>query len=394
MLKKVLVIGSVDEDLRRINDQLRDESDLRTATLRWIDGAAISLQEAIEGVDLVIVCDGGQQLGPLDALSGVRDPRRLPIIVCGETTSREITRLMVRLGVADLLPSTPSSEDLRAAVRRALRATEQSADEKREAFCISVLGASGGVGTSFLAANLAHVAAMDHARSVALFDLDMTFAPIVSMLGLNGGRSIVDALGQSSELDALALSGYALHHDSGLDVFAAIPVGVPPRIPDPAEWAALLRLARQRYDVVFIAVNRWLDAASIQSLSDSQRIVVVTRQTLADIRSAVRLRGLLSEWVGVPTSNLRVTINRYSPRAAIREKEVMNALHVPSPPTIPEDLQLVRHSVDSGIPIAKIRRNAPITEALYELNATLLGPTPVVERRRPMERIFSVFTRG
>lgn len=72
----------------------------------------------------------------------------------------------------------------------------------------------------------------------------------------------------------------------------------------------------------------------------------------------------------------------------------MNALHVPSPPTIPEDLQLVRHSVDSGIPIAKIRRNAPITEALYELNATLLGPTPVVERRRPMERIFSVFTRG
>ena len=394
MLKKVLVIGSVDEDLRRINDQLRDEPDLRTATLRWIDGTAISLQEAIEGVDLVIVCDGGQQLGPLDALSGVRDPRRLPIVVCGETTSRETTRLMVRLGVADLLPSTPSSKELRAAVRRALRATESSTDEKREVFCISVVGASGGVGTSFLAANLAHVAAMEGARSVALFDLDMTFAPIVSMLGLNGGRSIVDAVGQASELDAVALSGYALRHDSGLDVFAAIPVGVPPRIPDPAEWAALLRLARQRYDVVFIAVNRWLDAASIQSLGDSQRIVIVTRQTLADIRSAVRLRGLLSEWVGVAPSNLRVTINRYSPRAAIREEEVMNALHVPSTPTIPEDLQLVRHSVDSGTPIAKIRRNAPITEAFYELNATLIGCAPVVERRGPINRIFSVFTRG
>lgn len=388
MLKNVIIIGSADEDLRRIEDQLRDSADLKLRTLRLGESMNGSLQQALPKTDLAIVCCRGPQLTTLDAIASLPDERRPRILVCGDLTSPEATRLLVRIGVIDLLPASPSTEELHAAVRRALREGNDGS-KGRETDVISVLGASGGVGASFIACNLAHLAAVASGKSVLLVDLDLTYAPISAMLGLKPTRSLADALGQLTNLDAVALEGYAMRHASGVRLLSALPAGVPSRAVSGSELSMLLKLAREQHDLVVIAANRWLDPASVESVAESHRVLVVLGQNLGDVRNGLRLRSLLVDWLGVSRAAVEVCINRYSTRAPVLAQDIAAALGVANPFLIPEDVELVRRSIDAATPLADLAHAAPLTSALAALGARLAGTVPAPVPRGSLHRFLS-----
>jgi len=60
---------------------------------------------------------------------------------------------------------------------------------------------------------------------------------------------------------------------------------------------------------------------------------------------------------------------------------------------IPEDISLVRHSLDAGIPLATLDRHAPLTEALIDLERRLTGVTSAPQHS-PVRRLFSALSRG
>lgn len=388
MLKNVIIIGSADEDLHRIEDQLRDSVDLKVTMLRLGESMNGSLQRALPQADLAIVCCRGPQLTTLDAIASLSDERRPRILVCGDLTSPEATRLLVRIGVIDLLPASPSTEELHAAVRRALRDGDGGI-KGRETEVISVIGASGGVGASFIACNLAHLAAVSTGKSVLLIDLDLTYAPISAMLGLKPARSLADALGQLANLDAVALEGYAMRHASGLRLLSALPAGVPSRAVSGTELSMLLKLAREQHDLVVIAANRWLDPASVESVAESRRVLMILGQNLGDVRNGLRLRSLLVDWLGVSRAAVEVAINRYSTRAPVLAQDIAAALGVANPFPIPEDVELVRRSIDSATPLVDLAHAAPLTDALVALGARLAGTDPVPVPRGSLHRFLS-----
>lgn len=388
MLKNIVIIGSAEEDLRRIEDQLRDSIDFTLATLRLGESLNGNLPHVLAQSDLVILCLRGPQLAALDAIAGLSAEQRPRILVCGEITSPEATRLLVRIGVADLLPVAPTTEELHAAVRRALREDDGVA-KSRGTEVISVLGGSGGVGASFIACNLAHLAAVSAAKSVLLIDLDLIYAPITAMLGLKSSRSLADALGQLTTLDALALEGYAARHSSGLRLLTAVPTGVPSRAVSGSDLSMLLKLAREQHDLVVIAANRWLDPASVEAVAESGRVLVVLTQSLGDVRNGLRLRSLLVDWLGVSRASVEVAINRYSTKAPVLAPDIGSALGVMDPFQLPEDVELVRRSIDSATPLLDLAPTAPLTAALSALGARLAGTAPAPTPRSSLQRLFS-----
>lgn len=388
MLKTVTIVGSAEDDLRRIEDQLRDSVDLKLETLRLGEAMNGRLHQAFARSDLAIVCCRGPQLSILDAIASLAAEQRPRILVCGDLTSSEATRLLVRIGVVDLLSATPTTDELQAAVRRALRDGGRGTDE-RASEVISVVGASGGVGASFIACNLAHLAAFNAAKSVLLIDLDLTYAPIAAMLGLKPTRSLADALGQLASLDAVALAGYAMRHSSGLRLLSAAPAGVPARAVSGTELSMLLKLAREQHDLVVIAANRWLDPASVESVAESRRVLMVLGQSLGDVRNGLRLRSLLVDWLGVPRAAVDVAINRYSTRAPVLAKDIATALGIADPALIPEDIELARHSIDAARPLAELAHGAPLTDALSALGARLSGNVSAAPTRGSLHRFLS-----
>lgn len=393
MLRNILILSATDADLNRLEDQLRDREDLRVSTLRLTEAVNGSLRRALAGADLVLVCCRNGHVASLAAIDALPESQRSRIVVCGEVSSPEATRLLVRIGAVDLLPSTPTTTELHAAISRALRDVAGEMPSDHEASTISVIGAAGGVGTSFIACTLAHLAASAAARRTMLIDLDLAYAPMPAMLGLRPSRGIHDALAQIDTLDAVALEGYATRHDSGLKILCSSTEGPLPRNIEGGEFARLLRLARARQDLVVIAVNRWFDPATIEAIAESQKVLIVLGQSLAEVRNAVRLRSLLVDSLGLPDGVLRVVINRYSDRHPVGVEMIEKVLGSAQAFRIPTDVALVRRSIDSGEPLAELDRYAPLTRALIALENEVTG-SQIEPDRKPLRRILATLTRS
>jgi pilus assembly protein CpaE len=226
-----------------------------------------------------------------------------------------------------------------------------------------------------------------------LVDLDLSYAPMAAMLGLHPARGIHDALAQIDTLDAVALEGYATRHGSGLKLLCSSIDGPLPRGVEGSEFARLLRLARARQDLVVIAANRWFDPATIEAIAESQKVLIVLGQSLAEVRNAVRLRSLLIESLGLPDGVLRVVINRYSDRLPVQAEMIEKAVGVSSAFRIPSDAPLVRRSIDAGEPLVELDRHAPLTRALIALENELTG-SRIESDRKPLRRILATLTRS
>jgi pilus assembly protein CpaE len=371
-LKKILILASAEEDLRRIEDQLRDESTWQLTLLRVSEALNGNLRRALSDIDLAVVCCRSGQVSLLEAIDAIPEKHRPQILVCGDLSSPEATRLLVRISVVDLLPSTPTTPELHAAVRRAFNGLHVAEKPEPRARVISVFGASGGVGASLIAGTLSHLVALTKKKSLVI-DLDLTYAPLATMFALKPIRGMLEAIRQVDTLDMTALDGYVTRHESGMDLLSNLPVGPIPEMPDGAAFAQLLALCQQRYEFIFVSANRWLDPLSIEAASASHDVLLVLEQNLADVRPASRLRQLLIQSAGVTESVVRLVLNRYSPRSPVKDDMISKAVGATPFGKIPEDDPLVRRSLDSGTPLATLDRHSAVTEALVALEARLTG---------------------
>ncbi len=375
MLKDVLLIGMNREDLTRLEDQLRDVAEVQLRTLLFDDTTNGTLRRALAETDLVVLSARGGQTHMLAALEAQALPtsQKLPILVCGDLNTVEATKLMVRIGVDDLLPSTPTTDELQTAVTKALRSHSENSLASRDPIMITVLGAAGGVGTSFIACNLAHILQSEARKPTLLIDLDQIYSPITSMLGLNPSRGIDDAISNLHTLDAIALDGYSTKHSSGLQLLSTTNDGAFPRSINGSEFSRLLSIVKGRHDLIIVAANRWFDEASIESLVQSQFVLTVLRPELSDVRCARKLQSLLIQTIGLHDETIRTVVNRHSSRSALPDSFIKKGLTASNIHRIAEDISLVRRSIDSGTPVLEVDREAATTRTLIELANSLAG---------------------
>lgn len=391
-LKKILILASAEDDLHRIEDQLRDENGWQLTLLRVGQALNGNLRRALLDIDLAVVCCRSGQVSLLEGIDALPEISRPQILVCGDLSSPEATRLLVRIGVVDLLPSTPTTSELHSAIRRALQGNAISAKTVAKARIISVFGVSGGFGASLIAGTLSHLVALTSKKTL-LIDLDLIYAPLAAMFGLKPVRGIVEAIQQVDTLDMTALDGYLSRHESGLDLVSNLPAGANPNMSDGASFARFLALCQRRYEFIFISANRWLDPLSMEAASVSNDVLLVLEQNLTDVRLATRLRQLLTQSIGVPESSVRLILNRYSTRSPVKDDMISKAVGAITVGKIPEDGPLVRRSLDSSTPLAALDRHSEVTEALVALETRLTG-LPEVPAVGAVRRMFANLARG
>jgi pilus assembly protein CpaE len=375
MLKDVLLIGMNREDLTRLEDQLRDVAEVQLRTLLFDDTTNGALRRALAEADLVVLSARSRQTHLLAAVEAQAPPtsQKPPILVCGDLNTVEATKLMVRIGVDDLLPSTPTTDELQTAVTKALRSHSENSLATRDPIMITVLGAAGGVGTSFVACNLAHILQSEARKPTLLIDLDHVYSPITSMLGLNPSRGIDEAIANLHTLDAIALDGYSTRHGSGLQLLSTSNDGVFPHSINGSDISRLLSIIKSRHDLIIVAANRWFDEASIEALVQSRLVLTVLRPELSDVRCARKQQSLLIQTIGLHDETIRTVVNRHSSRSALPDSFIKKALTTSEIHRIAEDTSLVRRSIDSGTPVLEVDREAATTRMLIELANSLTG---------------------
>ena len=277
---------------------------------------------------IVDISDDPHPLAALADLAQIVEPD-VRVLIIGDrddvTFYRQVTR---GLGAHEYLYKPLATEMVARHFALHVRHTENGVaartDDARGGRMIAVLGARGGVGTTSVAANLAHYIASTAKRHTVLLDADLHVGNAAMMLGARTGAGLRSALESPSRIDELFVERTALPVHDRLDVLAS-----EEKIDDDIHVASgdaerLISYLRRRYNFV-VADAGFSQISSKQELlmQAHQRVLVLT-PTLPAIREAIRLLALPTG----PGQALRglVVLNRVGMPGSLPVAQVEKAL--------------------------------------------------------------------
>lgn len=389
---KVLIASRSAEALRVLEASLAGAPGLAVTTRLISNGHTDPLYDARPVPDVLVLRFDAHSLVELATLADSSPDSRPPLIVVGPSGSPEAMRLAVRSGARDFLAEPLNVEEFVTAVERLRNEPRRSVAPSQQAELTLVLGAAGGVGSSFMACNLAHAFAKESAAPTLLMDLDINAAPLASFLDLNPERGLPAALGEVEHLDQHALAGYVTKHRSGLHL-----IGAPSRTAlfakdmDANRLAVLMAMIMERYRWVIVDGSHVLDDLNLTTLGMARHVLVVVQQSVVQLRQAARLMRMLFADYGVPDDRITVVVNRYLKRSTVTLEDIQRTLAREKVVIVPNHYRSVLSSIDGGVPMLDFDPPSPVTRAIAELHRELCG-APRAEKSSLLRRALPLFS--
>jgi pilus assembly protein CpaE len=330
----------------------------------------------------------GVDASTLDALSQLQltNPDVDAIIISDQQTPQFLMAAM-KAGVREVLPSPVDNNALWAAVQRIARKRGAAQTPVKHGQVLAFMSCKGGNGSSFLAANLAHILAHRGEQTVGLLDFDLQFGDSLLMLTDQRATSDVAELSQHlARLDGSLLRASMVAVSPTLSVLPA-PADLTRALEVKAPHVeAIIKQARQCFDFVVVDVSRSIDAVSLKVLDMADQIFPVLQLTLPNIRDAKRVRDLFRS-LDYPAHKLHWVVNRYQKGGEITLESFEQALGAKDSFTVPNHHASVIDSVNRGIPIDTAARNNPIAKALHQL-AQRIAPLEPARKERWLSSMF------
>jgi pilus assembly protein CpaE len=249
--------------------------------------------------------------------------------------------------------------------------------EKADGRLLVFLGAKGGSGVTTLACNFAVSLAQDSGQKTLLIDLNLPLGDAAINLGIKPRYSTVNALQNSSRLDASFLSTMLIRHSSGLSVLAAPSELTTAQFSDEAV-DKLLKVACEEFDYVVVDAGSRLDLQHSHLFEESATIYLVTQIGIPDLRNSNRLISLLST-AGSP--KLSIVINRYDPRSLeIDEGHITKALTRPADWKIPNNYVAVRRMQNTATSL--MEDDSEISRAIRQMTRAVSGQPAIPEKKK------------
>jgi pilus assembly protein CpaE len=344
--------------------------------------------------DIVILRFDSDHTAEITAWAANTDTRPL-LIVVGPAGNMEAMRLAMRSGARDFLAEPLRRSELLATLLRVREDLHKRPSVDRGGSVAAFVGAAGGVGTSFIAANVAHMLTTTGQLQSALVDLDLNFAPLAHLLDLHPQRGLIEALEVVESLDAHALTGYGGTHRSGVRLFSTIAnhAVLPKDIPV-ERLSALVELLRNSYARVIVDAPHILDNLSAMIFGSAAVVHVVLQQSVLHVRNAARLSRIMRDELGIPKDRLRFVVNRYSKDAIVDADDIRRALDSEALCLVPNHYKSTLQSIDSGVPLHEADSAASVVaRGLNQIYVELSGQK-TEERSSFLKRALPSFMRN
>ncbi len=370
MKLRILIAGRSKLAVNHLSQSLSERSEFVLTTRILGNGHADPLHGVGETPDLLLLHHAPGQ-SQLEFLAGSGQANQLPLIVCGPGDDPESMRLAMQAGARDYLSETAPLSDL---VPSLLRLRDETIRSGSSALgrLIVVLNGKGGSGASFLATNLAHGLVVNNGAQVTLADLDIQFGGLCRYLDIKPKVGILQALEVAKQMDDISAAAYTCEHSSGLRLLAAPSTRfVPSSEIKIDELDALLKVFLSINDFVIADSPNRLNTLTEFFLERADKIVLVVQQSLPHVQDAARTIQLLTNEIAIPEDRISVVVNRFTKNAPIDLGDIRKALRKDKLITVPNQYKLAAESINSGIPVAEISKNAPLVKGIRNLQAAL-----------------------
>ncbi len=364
---EILVAGRSKEGLDYLLGQLGGRSDVHVTKRLMVNGTTDPLSDTYPLPDALILMASENWRAELKALIDRPANARPQLLVIGQRDNAELIREALRAGARDFLSLPLEDAEAGDFIGQLLR-EKNSESSGKSARLTAVINAKGGSGASMVAANLSHIFAESLKKRTVLIDMDLQFGALPIYFNLTPRHGLVRALELVDSLDLLALEGYVLSHQSGLDLMASTPEDRVTISEVPEErMELLLKILGEAYDDIVVDLPRWISGATGMTLENADHVLVTMQAGVADLRDAQRLVSILKRDLGVADSQITVVVNRYTKNSPVSLKDIRQALTNLKVLTLPNDYDRVSQSINVGSPLLESAPKAPITRDLANI---------------------------
>jgi pilus assembly protein CpaE len=329
----------------------------------------------------------------LAALEGwLRHRPQLNVLLLSEDSSKALLMRAMRAGVREVLSLPLETADLAQTLQRwSERAAAQtgpsstagtaappaaSQPQARPGRLVAFMGCKGGNGTSFVAANMAHIMAHEFGKKCAFVDLDLQCGDASFYLGSGANKhSLGDLTRQIDRLDVQLLASCLHAVTPRLNLLAAPHSLENAMAINPQDIEKVLTLVRSQHEHVVVDLPRNLNALTLKVLDMADVVYIVMQSQTPDVRDAQRLVNMMRA-LGLNETKLRLLVNRYKPRGWVSLPELEKAVGLKVQQSIPSGPEWVDESLHVGQPLSVVNDHNAVIHALREATGALLESAP------------------
>jgi pilus assembly protein CpaE len=364
---------------------------VKTAVVRAEGQTLMSfLQNMTSGI-LLVCSSQAQRTADLEALETMTwsSPQLSVILISESDTKDDLVRAM-RSGVREVVASPLAQSDLIAALRRVMAHHEKMRipDDGYVGVgkIVAFISCKGGSGSTFLAANTAHLIAETFNRRCVLVDLDLQYGDASYYMSQDAVKNnISDLTQQIDRLDAQLLSSCMHSISPRLNLLAAPDEpGVALAI-TASQLEQVLTLARRTHEFVVLDLDSTIDAVTLKALDMADVVYVAMECNLPVVRNAKKLVKLFRS-LGYGDDKLRLLVNKYQSDGLLGVKSIEQAVGIKVHHTIPNQVAAVTEAFNLGKPLVLLDPQNGVLKALREITSTLLH-APLPKARGWMDRL-------
>lgn len=370
---------------------LQSQLRLNSAVLRQPGQALLPFLNGIDSGILLLDSTAGQLTDDLTALENwLRNKPQLNVLLLSEDSSKALLMRAMRAGVREVLPLPPNPQELTLSLLRWSESPVTAPSKPAAAArLVAFMGCKGGNGTSFVAANMAHIMATEYDLPCAFVDLDLQCGDASFYLSSGANKNTLsDLTRQIDRLDAQLLDS-CMHAVTPRLKLLAAPHDLESAMAISAQdIEKVLTMVRSLHKHVLVDLPRSLNALSLKVLDMADVVYIVMQNNTPDVRDAQRLINTLQS-LGYSDDKLRLLVNRFEPDGWVSLAELEKTVGLKVNQTIPNNSQWVGESLHTGQPLSAIHDHNAVIHALRETAGELLDTRPQ-KRRRWMQRWMGV----
>lgn len=380
---RVLIVDDLPETRENVRKLLQFESDIEVIGQAGTGEEAITLARSHQP-DIILMDINMPGIDGIGASQQISESSpRVQIIIMSVQSDPDYLRRAMLAGARDFLTKPFGGDELITAIRRVYAKRPAIASTPihmpgsaagatalptfTEGHVISVFSPKGGSGCTTTAINMAVMLAKKGHKTL-LIDGSLQFGDVSVMLNMQPLSSVIDITDRIDELDReLVSSVVQVHQESGLEVLLAPPKPEMADVINGNHVKRLLESARNIYEYTIVDTSSRLDDVTLSLLDSSDRVLLITQQTLPSLKNISRFYDL-TESLDYGVDKVWLMVNRVSNKYGIAVKDVASALKRPIIATIPSDDLPFNAAADQGVPIVlRQNRRQPVNSAFSKL---------------------------
>ncbi len=363
----------------------------------WLADSLVSYQDAARhvkdlGVHAVLVVLDHDPATAIELIATItRSSPDLVVIPASRLSDGGLILKSIRAGAREFitLPAEPA-ELLETFSKLVKPKVDEDVSTSRGARIVTVVGASGGVGCTTLAVNLASTLASYKENETLLFDLDLAFGSVDACLDISSNYTLTDLLQNFDRLDLTLLKRSMTRHSSGLYVLPRPGEIQEAAAVDPESLKRLLGLLRASYGAVVVDASKGLQATDFVAFEMSDVILIVVQFDLICLRNTARLIQLLRQYEGLG-ERIKLIENRSGLfDAEISRKSAEDTLKMPISWQIPDAAKAFGAARTKGTPLAEVAKGSRPHQMLLEVTRSL-WPFLEQDSNKPRKGLFAAF---